>query len=152
LIELFLKKSLKVFVSPADTSRARAEEAEGANMEQVTHYTDEANKLFCLDPECHAHAHGEIEASNSEASDYDDYDCCGADLTCASCSEYLFPKAQAEREAEHRHMESLYRSGQLGRMIGRADKLAALQASDPVAFYINCKDNPDAIEEALESM
>ena len=112
--------------------------------QQITHFTsDKGFELYCLDFNCHTAG---LEASTSDAHDYDDYDCNGSYLECHSCGEYVFPEAAAEQDAEMAHAMAQARRDA---PIYRAERLAQMQAADPVAFYLNCKDNPDAIEATL---
>lgn len=96
--------------------------------ETVTHFYTPDNKLLCLDLEC---ATKGMTASASDARDFDDVDCHGSYLTCDSCSEYIFPEAAAESDAEtDAIMRSVAREYRYHRPITR-DDLDAYEPGDP---------------------
>lgn len=117
--------------------------------DEITHYREDNGIMLCV--KC-GPKFSDAEPQSGKGYDYADIDYAGeSESECESCGEYIFPEEVKELEAERAYYEREYRSGRLGAQI-REQKLAKLQQEDPVAFYINCKDNPDAIENALDEM
>jgi len=109
-----------------------------------THHRDHAGNPYCK-PCGKLDGH---EKSTWTAEDYADEANDGRDTMCHACLEPVFPAdyedyLKAQREfAQACHEEGEWR--------WRLNALSELQRADPMAFYLTCKNDPDAIEQALE--